>query len=254
MADLSPFSLEGRTALVTGAGSGIGQAIALGLARAGAEIFAVGHTSIDDTRAKFQEMGGRHLAATADLSREEEIERIVKRALEAWGKIDILVNVAGVIRRSPAEEHPLTDWDAVLNLNLRSVFLLCQHVGHHMLARSYGKIINIASMLTFMGGYTVVSYAAAKSGIAGLTRTLANEWAGRGINVNAIAPGWIETKMTQAIQENRERYHFILSRIPAGRWGKPEDLVGAAVFLASSAADYVNGHILVVDGGYLARG
>lgn len=254
MRDLSLFSLEGRTALVTGAGSGIGQAVALGLARTGAEVFAVGHSSLEDTWEKLKAIGDGHAGVLADLSREEEIERIVKQTLEVCGKIDILVNVAGVIKRSPAEEHSLEDWDTVLNLNLRSVFLLCQLVGRHMLGRGYGKIINIASMLTFMGGYTVVSYAAAKSGIAGLTRTLANEWAGRGINVNAIAPGWIETKMTKAIRENEARYNFILSRIPAGRWGRPEDLVGAAIFLASPASDYVNGHILAVDGGYLARG
>jgi 2-deoxy-D-gluconate 3-dehydrogenase len=254
MSNLSLFSLEGRVALVTGAGSGIGHVVAVGLADAGAEVFAVGHSCIKETKEKIFSLGKKCTAITADLSREEEIRATVDQALKEYGRIDILVNAAGIIRRTPAEDFSLRDWDEVINLNLRSAFLLSQLAGRDMLGRGYGKIIHFASMLTFMGGFTVVSYAAAKSGIAGLVRTLANEWAGRGINVNAIAPGWIKTKMTSAIQENETRYQTILSRIPAGRWGVPGDLVGATVFLASPASDYVNGHILAVDGGYLARG
>ncbi|MBC7331388.1 MAG: SDR family oxidoreductase [Synergistetes bacterium] len=251
---LSLFSLKERTAIVTGAGSGIGQAIALGFGKAGAKVLAVGHSSIDETRKKAEDQGIDVITTTADLSRKEEVERVVDMALREMGKVDILAYVSGTIRRSPAENHSLEDWDAVMNLNLRSAFYMSQLVGRDMLKRGYGKIIHIASMLTFMGGWTVVSYSASKSGIAGLVRTLANEWAGRGINVNAIAPGWIKTKLTKAIQEDPNRYNTILSRIPAGRWGEPEDLVGAAIFLASRASDYVNGHILAVDGGYLARG
>lgn len=251
---LSLFSLKGRTAIVTGAGSGIGQAIALGFAEVGAKVLAVGHSSIEETKEKAKAKGLDVITITADLSKEEEVRRVVEFALNEMGKIDILAYVSGTIRRSPAENHTLEDWDAVMNLNLRSAFLMSQLVGRDMLSRGYGKIIHIASMLTFMGGWTVVSYSASKSGIAGLVRTLANEWAGRGINVNAIAPGWIKTKLTKAIQEDPNRYNAILSRIPSGRWGEPEDLVGAAIFLASPASDYVNGHILVVDGGYLARG
>ncbi|MGB9661309.1 MAG: SDR family oxidoreductase [Moorellaceae bacterium] len=250
----SLFSLTDRVALVTGAGSGIGQAIALGLAEAGAKVIAVGHTNIEETRERAATLGLSVIPITADLSKEEEIKATVDFALKELGRIDILAHAAGTIRRVPAERHSLEDWDTVLTLNLRSAFLLSQMVGQDMLSRGYGKIIHIASMLTFMGGLNVVSYSAAKSGIAGLVRTLANEWGGRGINVNAIAPGWIKTKLTAALQADANRYNTILARIPAGRWGEPEDLVGAAIFLASPASDYVNGQILAVDGGYLARG
>ncbi len=250
----SLFSLKDRMALVTGAGSGIGQAIALGFAQAGAKVLAVGHSSIEETKEKANAKGLDIVTITADLSKEEGVRSIVDFALKTMGRVDVLAYVAGTIRRTPAEKHSLEDWDAVMALNLRSAFLMSQLVGQDMLSRGYGKIIHIASMLTFMGGMNVVSYAASKSGIAGLVRTLANEWGGRGINVNAIAPGWIKTKLTSALQADPNRYNTILSRIPAGRWGEPEDLVGAAIFLASRASDYVNGHILVVDGGYLARG
>jgi 2-deoxy-D-gluconate 3-dehydrogenase len=249
----NPFSLDGKTALVTGANTGIGQGIAIALAQAGAGIVALGRSDMSETEAAIAPTGRPFRAVKADLSNLEPIERIVAEASEL-GRIDILVNNAGIIRRGDAIDFTEADWDAVMDVNLKSVFFLSQAFARRMLADGGGgKIINIASLLSFQGGIRIPSYTAAKSGLAGLTRLLACEWAGRGINVNAIAPGYFVTNNTQALREDPERSAAILGRIPAGHWGKPEELGGAAVFLASKAADYVHGIVLPVDGGWLAR-
>jgi 2-deoxy-D-gluconate 3-dehydrogenase len=248
------FSLAGRTALVTGANTGIGQGIAVALAGAGADIVAVGRSSAEDTAAMVRAAGRRFHSIEADLSSSTHSGEIVRQAIEHFGAVDILVNNAGIIRRNDAVEFSESDWDAVMNVNLKTAFFLSQAAARHMLERGRGgKIINIASMLSFQGGIRVVSYTASKSGIAGITRLLANEWAAKGINVNAIAPGYITTNNTTALRNDESRNREILGRIPAGRWGRPEDLGGAAVFLASRASDYVHGTILPIDGGWLAR-
>lgn len=247
------FDLAGKVALVTGANTGIGQGIALALASAGADIAVVGRSPADEAIRKIGSLGRRAVNITADLSTTEPIPRVVKDAIAALGAIDILVNNAGIIRRNDAVDFTEADWDVVIDTNLKSLFFLCQCVARHMIARGSGKIINIASMLTFQGGVRVPSYAASKSGVGGLTKAMANEWSAKGINVNAIAPGYIATNNTAALQADATRNRQIVERIPAGRWGKPEDLGGAAIFLASSASDYVDGHILAVDGGWLAR-
>ncbi|CAG9620942.1 2-dehydro-3-deoxy-D-gluconate 5-dehydrogenase KduD [Sutcliffiella rhizosphaerae] len=247
------FSLKGKTALVTGARTGIGQAIALGLATAGAKVLLVGHQdNMQETESKIEELGGEYRTYLIDLSKVNEIKSNCQKIL-AENEIDILVNNAGIIRREPAATHSLEDWQAVVDTNLHSVFLLCQEFGKPMLERKRGKIINIASLLSFQGGITVPGYTSSKHAVAGLTKALANEWANAGVQVNAIAPGYIATNNTEALRNNEERNTSILQRIPAGRWGSPEDLVGAAIFLASDASDYVNGHILTVDGGWMAR-
>lgn len=249
----NPFDLDGKIAVVTGANTGIGQAIALALAGAGADIAAVGRTPAHDTVAQARALGRRAEIISADLSTIEPAGRIVAEAVDKLGGLDILVNNAGIIRRADSIAFTEEDWDAVIDTNLKSVFFLCQAAARHMLGQGRGKIINIASMLTFQGGIRVPSYTASKSGIGGLTKLLANEWSAKGINVNAIAPGYIATNNTAALQANEARNRSIIDRIPAGRWGKPSDLGGAAVFLASPASDYVDGHILAVDGGWLAR-
>jgi len=249
----SPFDLSGKVAVVTGANTGIGQGIALALAAAGADIAAVGRTPAEDTAAQVHALGRRAELIAADLSTIEPVGRVVNETAERLGGLDILVNNAGIIRRADSLEFTEDDWDAVVDTNLKSVFFLCQAAARHMVGAGGGKIVNIASMLTFQGGIRVPSYTASKSGIGGLTKILANEWAAKGINVNAIAPGYIATNNTAALQADESRNRQILERIPAGRWGQPGDLGGAAVFLASSASDYVNGHILAVDGGWLAR-
>jgi len=249
----NPFDLTGRVALVTGANTGIGQGIALALAEAGADLAVVGHLHPGDTIEKAQAMGRRTAYIEANLLSTEPVGRIVEETLAALGGLGILVNNAGIIRRADAVDFSEDDWDAVMNINLKTVFFLCQAAGRHMLAQGRGKIINIASMLSFQGGIRVPSYTASKSGVAGITKLLANEWGARGVNVNAIAPGYIATDNTAQLRADAERSKSILDRIPAGRWGEPSDLGGAAVFLASSASDYVNGHILAVDGGWLAR-
>ena len=248
-----PFSLAGKTALVTGANTGIGQGIALALAAAGADVAAVGRSPATDTVAQIRALGRRAENIQADLSTIEPIDRIIAETLDSFGSLDILVNNAGIIRRADAMDFTEADWDAVIDTNLKSVFFLCQAAARTMIARGSGKIINIASMLSFQGGIRVASYTAAKSGVAGLTKALANEWAGKGIQVNAIAPGYIATNNTAALQADETRNRSILDRIPAGRWGDAADIGGAAVFLASSASDYVQGHVLAVDGGWLAR-
>ena len=250
---MNPFDLSGRVAAVTGANTGIGQAIALALAAAGADVALIGRTPATDTAEQVQALGRRAAIVSADLSTIAPVERVVTETLDALGRLDILVNNAGIIRRADAVDFTEEDWDAVVDTNLKSVFFLSQAAGRHMIAQGRGRIINIASMLTFQGGVRVPSYTASKSGIGGLTKLLANEWAGHGVTVNAIAPGYIATNNTAALQADPVRNTAILDRIPAGRWGDPADLGGAAVFLASDVAAYVQGHILAVDGGWLAR-
>ena len=249
----SPFDLAGRVAAVTGANTGLGQGIAVALAQAGADIAAVGRSVPAETRAAVESAGRRFAWIEADLSTIEPCGRVVAETLAQLGGLDILVNNAGIIRRADSVDFTEADWDAVVDTNLKSVFFLTQAAARHMLPRGEGKIINIASMLSFQGGIRVPSYTASKSGVAGLTRLLACEWAGRGINVNAIAPGYFATGNTAALQADESRNTAILDRIPAGRWGVPEDIGGAAVFLASDAAAYVHGVVLPVDGGWLAR-
>jgi len=248
------FDLAGRTAIVTGANTGIGRAIAVGLAEAGADIVAVGRSAMTETEADVRAAGRGFLALTADLSERGAAADVVARALEAGASPDILVNNAGIIRRADALDFTEEDWDAVLDTNLKSVFFLCQAFARAAIAAGQrAKIVNIASLLSFQGGIRVPSYTAAKSGLAGLTKLLANEWAARGINVNAIAPGYVETNNTAALRADPDRNADILKRIPAGRWARPDDMVGAAVFLSAPASDYVHGTILPVDGGWLAR-
>lgn len=248
-----PFDLSGKVALVTGANTGIGQAIAFALSDAGAAVACAGRTPAEETVAHIRRRGGRATIIGADLATIEPVERVVEETLAAFGQIDILINNAGIIRRADSVDFTEADWDAVIDTNLKTVFFLCQAAGRHMIERGSGKIVNIASMLSFQGGIRVPSYTASKSGIAGLTKLLANEWAAKGVNVNAIAPGYIATNNTAALQADPARNGAILDRIPAERWGDPSDLGGAAVFLCSSASDYVQGHVLAVDGGWLAR-
>ncbi|GIL39060.1 2-dehydro-3-deoxy-D-gluconate 5-dehydrogenase KduD [Roseiterribacter gracilis] len=251
---MNPFDLAGRVALVTGANTGLGQGIAVALAAAGADIVAVGRSAPTETEGEIAKLGRRFLSIQADLGSTAPIDRAIDEAVAKFGAIDILINNAGIIRRADAIDVTEEDWDAVVDVNLKSAFFLAQAVAKRAIAaQRTAKIINIASMLSFQGGIRVPAYAASKSAIAGLTRALANEWAGRGINVNAIAPGYFETNNTEALRQDATRSRDILARIPAGRWGSPSDLGGAAVFLASHAADYVHGVVLPVDGGWLAR-
>lgn len=247
------FNLAGRTALVTGANTGLGQAIAMALAQAGADIVAVGRSDAADTAAQVAAAGRRFDFIGADLSGAEPAQRIVAEALARQGRLDILVNNAGIIRRADSLDVSEDDWDAVINTNLKALFFLSQAAAAHMAQQGGGKIINVASLLSFQGGIRVPAYTASKSAVAGLTRALANEWAVKGINVNALAPGYFDTNNTAALKADPERSASILARIPAGRWGQPSDLGGAAVFLASRASDYVHGIVLPVDGGWLAR-
>ena len=249
------FRLEGKVALVTGATAGMGRAIAIALAEAGADV-VVHERSVppDATAAAVAARGRRAAAVTGDLSDPAAPAAIVQEAEAALGPVDILFNNAGTIRRAPAAEHPDEDWDLVIAVDLSSAFRMSREVGRRLLARqARGKIVNTCSLLSFQGGILVPSYAAAKGGLAQLTKALANEWASRGINVNGLAPGYISTDNTAPLRADPVRNKAILDRIPAGRWGDPADVVGAAVFLCAPASDYVNGHILVVDGGWLAR-
>jgi 2-dehydro-3-deoxy-D-gluconate 5-dehydrogenase len=250
---MSSFDLSGKVALVTGASGGLGQAIAIGLAEAVADIIAVSQSESHDTVKAIQALGRKAELIAVDLSDEALLDGAFAKALGIYGRIDILVNNAGIIRRKPAAEHLRQDWHDVIDLNLNSLFFLSQLVGNHMIERGSGKIINIASLLSHQGGINVPGYTASKHAVAGVTKALANEWASKGIQVNAIAPGYIETNNTAAIRADEKRYASILERIPVGRWGTPEDLKGPAVFLASSASDYLNGHVLSVDGGWMAR-
>jgi 2-deoxy-D-gluconate 3-dehydrogenase len=247
------FDLTGKTAIVTGASTGLGQGMSLGLAEAGADLVLVDYVPSTETEQKIKELGRKTLMLELNLMKMESIQTLVDNVLKTFGKIDILVNNAGIIRRTPAIDFSEKDWDEVMLLNSKTVFFLAQACARDMMKRKRGKIINIASLLSFQGGILVPSYSASKGAVAQVTKALANEWAQHGININAIAPGYMATNNTKALREDPVRSKAILDRIPANRWGLPEDLQGAAVFLASSASDYVNGHVLVVDGGWLAR-
>lgn len=251
---LDKFKLDGKVAIVTGASTGLGQGMAIALAEAGADIVGVDYVPCTETKQKIESIGRRFLEIQANLMTIEPINMIIEKTIQEFGKLDILVNNAGIIRRCDAIDFTEKDWDDVLAINLKTVFFFCQAAARQFIKQgTCGKIINIASMLSFQGGIRVPSYTASKSGVAGITRALANEWAKYNINVNAIAPGYMATNNTQPLREDPQRSAEILSRIPAGRWGTPEDLQGAVVFLASAASDYVNGCILNVDGGWLAR-
>lgn len=247
------FDLTGKVAMVTGAGTGLGQGFALGFAGAGADVVLVDRMEQNETRDRVQALGRRAFPIIADLSQMASIRQVVETALKEFGHIDILMNNAGVIRRTPAVDFSEQDWDDVMSINAKTVFFLSQTVARDMMKRKAGKIINIASLLSFSGGITVPSYAASKGAVAQVTKALANEWAQYGLNINAIAPGYMVTNNTANLRKDPVRTKAIDERIPAGRWGMPEDLQGAAVFLASKASDYVNGHVLVVDGGWMAR-
>ena len=252
---LDKFKLDGKVALVTGASSGIGQAIAVALAEAGANVASHARTAEkgSETLRQVESFGRRGVTVTGDLGDKEAPVRLLDQTLAHFGRIDILINNAGMIRRAPAVDFSEDDWAIVIEVNLSSVFRLAQAAGRYMIGQGSGKIVNIASLLSFQGGVTVPAYTASKSGVAGLTRALANEWAKHNVNVNAIAPGYIATNNTAALQADETRNRQILERIPASRWGTPEDLAGAAVFLSSAASDYLHGHILTVDGGWMAR-
>lgn len=249
------FDLTGKTALVTGASRGIGRALAVGFAKAGAKVICASSRmgGCDDTVAAIRDAGGEATALAADLSNAEATIKLAEDALGVYGGVDILLNNGGTIFRAPAAEFPLDKWQQVMQVNIDSAFILSQAIGKAMIEQGGGKIINIASMLSYSGGITVPAYTASKHAIAGLTKALANEWGSQNVQVNAIAPGYIRTDNTQALQDDESRSTEILKRIPASRWGEADDLQGAAVFLASAASNYVNGHILAVDGGFLAR-
>ncbi|HKO96781.1 MAG TPA: 2-dehydro-3-deoxy-D-gluconate 5-dehydrogenase KduD [Pyrinomonadaceae bacterium] len=254
MSILDSFRLDGKVALVTGASTGLGAAIAVALAEAGANVACHGNTHAPDAScAAVAKTGREAFALTGDLSDKETPRELIGKAIEHFGRLDILVNNAGTIRRAPATEYSEEDWAAVIEVNLSSVFRMAQLAGRHMIERGGGKILNIASLLSFQGGITVPAYAASKGGVAQLTKALANEWAAKNINVNAIAPGYMRTDNTKALQADETRNRQILERIPAGRWGEPGDISGPAVFLCSPASDYVNGHVLLVDGGWMGR-
>jgi 2-deoxy-D-gluconate 3-dehydrogenase len=247
------FNLDGKVALVTGGNTGLGQAMAIALAQAGADIVVAGRSSAAETGEAVESAGRKFYEIKADFSDPSCVEGVVATTVEQAGRIDILVNNAGIIKRNDALDFTPDDWDSVMDVNIKSAFFLCQAAAKRMVAQGSGKIINIASMLSFQGGIRVASYTSSKSAIAGLTKLLANEWAAKGINVNAIAPGYFATNNTAALQADPDRNEQILGRIPAGRWGDPSDIGGAAVFLSSAAADYVHGTVLAVDGGWLAR-
>jgi len=248
------FDLSGKVALVTGANKGLGQGIALGLAEAGADIVAVHRSDPSETGTLVEKLGRHFASVQVELSDMDSVKAVIPKAVEAFGRIDILVNNAGIIKRLPAVEVSEEEWDIVQDVNLKALFLLCQAAARQFIKQgSGGKIINIASLLSYQGGILVPSYTASKSAVIGLTRALANEWAVHKINVNGIAPGYMVTDNTEQLRNDKKRYENIKSRIPAGRWGTPEDLQGAAVFLASPASDYVSGFTIAVDGGWLAR-
>lgn len=254
MATASPFSLDGRTALVTGANTGIGQGIALALAQAGAKVVAAGRSSMAETEKLIADAGGTCLSLQADLQQEGIAARVIEQAEALAGPLDILVNNAGIIRRADAVDFSVADWDEVMDVNLKTTFLLCQAFGRHLLGNGRkGNIVNIGSVLSFQGGIRIASYTASKHGVAGLTKLLACEWAAKGINVNAIAPGYVVTNNTEALRNDPDRSSSILARIPAGRWAEPGDIGDAAVFLLAPASKYMHGAVIPVDGGWLAR-
>ena len=249
------FSVRNKVALVTGASRGLGQAIAIGLAQAGATVICSSSKKggTDATLEAIKKIGGKGLGIAANLSKRKSVDKLYQKSIKQAGKIDILVNNGGTIARFPAVDFPADEWDRVIEVNLSAAFRLAQLVGQQMIATGSGKIINIASMLSYSGGITVPAYTASKHGIAGVTKALANEWAAHNIQINAIAPGYMKTDNTQALQDNPTRNKAIIARIPAARWGEPEDLVGTVLFLASPASNYVNGTIINVDGGWMAR-
>jgi len=251
---IDQFRLDGQVAIVTGGNKGLGQTMALALAQAGADIVVVARSGeAPETQAAIEQIGRRSIVVAADLSTIAPIAAVIDQTLAQFGRLDILVNNAGMIRRAPAVDTSFDDWQSVLDVNLTSVWALSQAVARIMLPQGYGKIINVASLLSFQGGVRVPAYTASKHAVAGLTKALANEWAASGINVNAIAPGYMVTDNTVALRADEDRSRQILERIPAGRWGTPADLAGAVVFLASSASAYIHGHLLTVDGGWMAR-
>ncbi len=247
------FDLGGKVAVVTGASTGLGQGMSVGLAEAGADVVLVDYVPSTETETMIKKIGRKTLLLELNLMKMDSIPTLVEKTIAAMGKIDILVNNAGIIRRTPAIDFSEKDWDEVMLLNSKTVFFLAQACARDMMKRKYGKIINVASLLAFQGGVFVPSYAASKGAVAQITKALANEWAQHGITSNAIAPGYMATNNTAALREDPVRSKSILDRIPAGRWGTPKDLQGTVVFLASPASDYVNGHVLVVDGGWMAR-
>lgn len=251
---MNMFDLSGKVALVTGGSRGLGAGMSLGLAKAGADVAVV--TTSDkgrDTQKQIKQLGRKVHTIVADLGREELLEGVIRECVDVLGRIDILVNNAGIIRRTPAVEHATEDWHEVIGVNLNSLFFLSQYAGREMIKQGSGKVINIASMLSYQGGINVPGYTASKHGVAGVTKALANEWASKGINVNAIAPGYMATDNTAALRADETRSRQIMERIPAGRWGTIEDLQGPVVFLASQASDYMNGEVVCVDGGWMAR-
>ena len=251
---LDSFRLDGKNALVTGSSRGLGAAIALALAQAGANVGLHGKSPAAEAACGgIRELGRKAFYLGGDLADPQICQALIGKTVDEFGSIDILVNNAGMIRRAPAAEYALSDWDALIAVHLTAVFRLCQLAGQHMLHSGRGKILNLASLLSFQGGILVPAYAAAKGGVAQLTKALANEWAGKGINVNAIAPGYMATDNTEALRNDPQRSRQLLERIPANRWGDPVDLAGAALYLCSAASDYVHGHLLVVDGGWMAR-
>lgn len=253
MKNKNPFDLTGKNAIVTGASRGIGKSLAMSLANAGANIIIIDVIRDEQTEQEIQNYNVTCETITFDLSHFEQYADLISSIIQKYKHIDILINNAGIQRRYPSVDFPKHDWDLVININMNAVFFMCQQVGKHMLERGYGKIVNIASLLAFQGGYTIPAYTAAKSAVAGFSKSLSNEWASKGITINCIAPGYIATEMNTALMNDEIRNRQILERIPAGRWGNPEDLGGAAVFLSSSASDYINGFTIAVDGGWLGR-
>ena len=248
------FDIKDKVAIVTGANTGLGQAICVAYAKAGAKVLGVARRSCAETKAKIDAIGGIFNECTADLSSTTPIDNIIKTAIDLYGTVDILVNNAGIIKRADAVDVTEEDWDSVINVNQKVVFFLSQAFATVVFAQNKkGKIINIASMLSYQGGIRVPAYCASKSAVIGFTRSLCNEWASKGINVNGIAPGYMETNNTEQIRSDSKRNDAILERIPQGRWGRPDDIAGAAIFLASEASDYINGFTIAVDGGWLAR-
>ncbi|WP_334326093.1 SDR family oxidoreductase [Gilliamella apicola] len=253
MKNKNPFDLTGKNAIVTGASRGIGKSLAMSLANAGANIIIIDVIRDEQTEQEIQKYNVTCETITFDLSHFEQYADLISSIIQKYQHIDILINNAGIQRRYPSVDFPKHDWDLVININMNAVFFMCQQVGKHMLERGYGKIVNIASLLAFQGGYTIPAYTAAKSAVAGFSKSLSNEWASKGITINCIAPGYIATEMNTALMNDEIRNRQILERIPAGRWGNPEDLGGAAIFLSSSASDYINGFTIAVDGGWLGR-
>ncbi len=247
------FDVSGKVAVVTGGSRGLGRDIALGFAAQGANVAVISTKYCPEIEKELQDKGVKAKSYAFDLSNFSAYDGLIANIVEDFGTIDILINNAGVQRRHPAADFPMDDWDFVLDVNCKAPFLMCQKVGKIMIEKGYGKIVNLASLLSFQGGLTVPAYAASKSAVSGFTKSLSNEWAKLGVNVNCIAPGYMTTDMNEALMKDETRSRQILERIPAGRWGKPDDIVGTAIFLASPASNYVSGFTIAVDGGWLGR-